>query len=113
MEARNILGNTNESSLFDIEVQNVMEGMLPCHAKTLKGLPYDNALTFVNFILSLNTEIIPSSNYRRNIIRTLCLLSKFHDNDKKFENMTRRDIFDFLDSYRKLEAADPLHKWNT
>ena len=111
MEAQNILGTINESAFFDIEVQKVTEGMLPCHAKSLKGLPYDNALTVVNFILSLITEINPSSNYRRDIIRTLCLLSKFHDNDKKFENMTRRDILDFLDSYRKPEAADPLHKW--
>lgn len=64
MEAQNILGNINESALFEIKVQNVTEGMLPCHAKTLKSLPYDNALSVVNLIMSLNTEINPSSNYR-------------------------------------------------
>ena len=69
--------------VFDIKVQNVTEGMLPCHARTLKELPYDNSLTIVNFIMSLNTEINPSSNYRRDIIRMLCLLSKFYDNDKE------------------------------
>jgi hypothetical protein len=113
IEAQNILENTNESSLFDIEVQNVAEGKLPCYGRTLKESAYDNSLTIVNFIMSLNTEIIPSSNYRRDIIKTLCLLSKFHENDYKFENMSRRDILDFLDCYRKPEAADPLHKSNT
>jgi integrase/recombinase XerD len=111
MDARNILGNNNESALFDIKVQNVMEGTLPCYAKTLRELPYDNAMTIVNFIMSLNTEINPSSNYRRDNVRMLCLLSKFYDNEKKFQNMCRQDILNFLDSYRKPEAVDPFHKW--
>lgn len=85
--------------------------MLPCYAKTLKELPYENALTIVNFVTALNTEINPSSSYRRDIINVLCRLSKFFDNEKKFENMTRQNILEFLDSYRKPESADPLHKW--
>jgi hypothetical protein len=30
---------------------------------------------------------------------------------KTFHDITRQDIIDFLDSYRKPESVDPLHKW--
>ena len=38
MKAENILGDDNESAVFDIKVQNVTEGMLPCYARTLKRI---------------------------------------------------------------------------
>ncbi|HZD81402.1 MAG TPA: site-specific integrase, partial [Nitrososphaeraceae archaeon] len=39
---------------------------------------------------------------------------KFHndgDDNKLFKQMSRDDILSYLDSLRKSEAADPLHKW--
>jgi integrase/recombinase XerD len=41
------------------------------------------------------------------------LLSKFsqRNNDKPFEQMTRQDVIAYLDSFRKPEPFDPLHKW--
>jgi hypothetical protein len=77
----------NDDALFDIKVNNVTEGMIPYFAKTLKELPYENALTIINFIMSLNTEINPSTNYRTTIIDVLCKLTRFHTNskEKKFQ----------------------------
>jgi hypothetical protein len=49
----------NDDALFYIRVNNVTEGMIPYFAKTLKGLPYENSLTIINFVMSLNTEITP------------------------------------------------------
>jgi integrase/recombinase XerD len=103
----------NDDALFDIKVNNVTEGMIPYFVKTLKGLPYENSLMIANFVMSLNTEINPSTNYRTTIIDTLCKLSKFHTdvNERSFQNFNRQDLVNFLDSYRKPEASDPFHKW--
>lgn len=112
MKTRNVLkSKQNDDALFDMKVNNVTERMIPYFAKTLKELPYENSLTIVNFVMSLNTEINPSTNYRTTIIDVLCKLSKFHNNEKNFKDMKRQDVLDFLDSYRKPEASDPLHKW--
>lgn len=87
----------NNDALFDVKVNNVTEGMIPYFVKTLKGLPYEHSLTIVNFVMSLNTEINPSTNYRTTIIDVLCKLSKFHTNaeERNFKNLNRQDVVDF------------------
>jgi hypothetical protein len=35
---------------------------------------------------------------------------EFH-RDKPFSDVTRQDVIDFLDGFRKSESADPLHRW--
>ena len=99
----------NQDALFDMRVDTITEGMIPYYTKTLKKLPYVNAQAIVNFVMALNTEINPSKNYRKSIVAVLCRLSKY--NGKNYNDMTRQDILDFLDSFRKPEASDPLHKW--
>lgn len=56
------------------------------------------------------TEINPSINYRKINGNTLNKLSSFHK-DKPFANMKREDIISYLNSLRKSEDIDPLHKW--
>lgn len=58
----------------------------------------------------MKTEASISSTYRRNILSSLKLLSEFLDN-KPFIDMTREDIVSYLDSLRKPEHEDVLHKW--
>jgi hypothetical protein len=73
-----------------------------------------NALTICDYIFSLRSEINPSDNYRRDVIKLLCNLSMFffNKNDaKSFKELTREDLLSFLDSHRKPESIDPLHKW--
>ena len=53
--------------------------MIPYYAKTLKKLPYANAQAIVNFVMTLNTEINPSKNYRKSIVDVLCRLSKYEE----------------------------------
>jgi integrase/recombinase XerD len=69
-----------------------------------------NALIISDYIIAMKTEINPSDNYRGGNIRILYMFSKYHNN-KCFKTMTREDIISFLDSYRRPDAADPLHKW--
>ena len=63
-----------------------------------------------DYIASMQTEINPSDHYKKHVI---ILLSKFsqRNNDKPFEQMTRQDVIAYLDSFRKPETFDPLHKW--
>jgi hypothetical protein len=58
----------------------------------------------------MNSEINPADNYRRDNIILLIRFSKFHHN-KAFKQIVREDVLSFLDSLRKPEAADPLHRW--
>jgi hypothetical protein len=99
----------NGDALFDMRVDTITDGMIPYYTKTLKKLPYENAKAIVNFVMALNTEINPSKNYRKTIVDLLCRLSKY--DGKNFNDMTRQDILDFLDSYRKPDASDaPMEK---
>src|SRR5919206_710523 len=71
----------------------------------------ENALTICDYMSSLRSEINPSDNYRRDNIIMLCDLSIFFSNAKSFKEITRKDLLSFLDSHRKPEDVDPLHKW--
>jgi integrase/recombinase XerD len=73
----------------------------------------ENALTICDYMSSLRSEINPSDNYRRDNIILLCDLSIFFNNKnaKIFKEITREDLLSFLDSFRKAESVDPLHKW--
>ena len=75
----------------------------------LSGLSLENALTIVNYVLTQKTEVNIADTYRLNIISTLIVLSKFL-NHKPFKDMTEDDILLYLDSLRKPEASDTLHK---
>jgi len=41
----------------------------------------------------------------------LCNFLIFFENHKSFKEITREDLLCFLDSFRKIESVDPLHKW--
>ncbi|MDQ6668636.1 MAG: site-specific integrase [Thermoproteota archaeon] len=61
--------------------------------------------------MSMKIEINLADYYRRDIIVILSKVSMFFSNQKTFKSMTREDILAFLDSFRKIESVDPMHKW--
>ena len=71
----------------------------------------EHVLTICDYISSLKSEINPSDYYRRDVIILLCNFLIFFQNDKSFKDITREDLLSFLDSFRKIESVDPLHKW--
>src|SRR6266496_1092018 len=71
----------------------------------------EHVLTICDYISSLKSEINPSDYYRRDVIILLCNFLIFFENDKSFNDITREDLLSFLDSFRKIESVDPLHKW--
>jgi hypothetical protein len=59
---------------------------------------------------AMKVEINLSDHYRKDLIGLLTQFSKFN-NDRNFKDITHSDIIAFLDTHRKTETADPLHKW--
>jgi hypothetical protein len=58
----------------------------------------------------MTTETNLSDRFRKDLIYFLCTFSNNSDN-KSFKSITRQDILRFLDSFRRHETSDPLHKW--
>jgi integrase len=60
-------------------------------------------------------EVNSATNYRRDIIEAITRFAAYNmsgkNKDKKFKDMTRDDVISFLESFRKSETVDPLHKW--
>jgi hypothetical protein len=96
-------------ALFDRKVDLITSDLQSRFTKILKEMSRENAFVICDYILAMNTDINPSSNYRQTTIQLLIQLSKFLS--KPFDLITREDILRFLDSLRKPESLDPLHKW--
>jgi hypothetical protein len=107
----NYSSQAERNPLFDQKLDIATEGLEPYYLEHLKTrLSKENALTIANYILSMKVETNLSVNHKRGIITSLKLLSEFLGS-KPFKKMTREDIVLFLDTHRKPENADPLHKW--
>jgi integrase/recombinase XerD len=100
-----------EDLYYERKINLITEGLEPLYAKALESIPNENALAIVDFIFNTKTEVNLSDNHKRNYISVLAKLSKFYHNKKSFKEMNREDVLLFLDSYRKPENSDPLHKW--
>lgn len=103
--------NEEENPLFEQRLNNALDGLESYYYDHLKNrLSRSNAFTIVNYILAMKVETNLSTNYRRETIMSLKLISQFLDN-KLFKEVTRDDILSFLESIRKPESKDPTHKW--
>jgi hypothetical protein len=96
--------------ILERKLQNITDGIRPAFLNMLYTLSEVNASIIAEYISTMKTEINLSSNYKQDTIMALCRLSKHCDN-KPFKSLQRENILDFLDSFRKPEASDPLHKW--
>jgi integrase/recombinase XerD len=97
----------------------------------------ENVLTICDYITALINETNLVPQYKRSQIQILCYLAEYyynnHNNNKKkkhqqsqqqqgkqnndnkklflFSEMTRDDIISYLNTLRKPENIDPMHKW--
>src|SRR5574341_901741 len=103
-----------ESLDLDLDIERKIdiatEGLQNHLKHKLQSIHFQQAFTITKYIVSMRSETNLSDNYRRLVIIVLSGLSKYHNN-KPFSQMTKNDILAFLDSFRRPEAADPLHKW--
>jgi hypothetical protein len=81
----------------------------------LNKIPNEDALVIMDYVISVMTEVNPSDNYRIDIIKILSKFVIFCRFDcrlsKPLNQLGRQVILAFLDSFRKPEASDPLHRW--
>jgi hypothetical protein len=70
----------------------------------------NNADVLAQFIISNRQERNVASNTIMMYIDGIVYLENYHKH-KDLNKMDRNDITSFLDSYRKPETVDPLHKW--
>jgi integrase len=105
--------NKSKSEEFSIpwEIEEATAGLTNgFKAMILRLRNQDNALIIAKYVLSMKNEVNLSDNYRCSLIRSLTYLSKFHET-KPFKQITRDDFISFLNTFRKPEPIDPLHKW--
>ena len=101
----------NRRSLFlDRKIDDTAAGLPASYSRLLYSIPVENTVHIIQYILSMKTEVNLSDHYRRDLIVVLIRFSKYNNN-KSFKDITRNDIVAFLESFRKPETADPLHKW--
>ena len=98
------------SSLLQRRIEEISAGLQKSIGDKLLSISEYNADTIAEYITTMKSEVNLSDNYRRDQIEFLSKLSKYNNN-KPFKDITRVDVIAFLDSFRKTEAQDPMHKW--
>ena len=106
--------NNNQSTIqktrLDNKIESVTTDLQDYYVRLLKKQQSQNAEKIADYILAMNIEVNPSIHHRTNQIRTLSYLSKFHK-QKSFSKLTKDDVLQYLNSSRRTEELDPLHKW--
>ena len=103
--------------IFDRKLEVVTAGLTKEYSNLLEKIPREDTLTVMDYMISLNAEVSPSLNYRKDIIKCLtrfiafCRSNSYISNVQNLKQLERKDVLEFLDSLRKSEAADSLHKW--
>jgi CBS domain-containing protein len=100
--------------LLDTKIEDVASGLIPYYSNLLHEVSLsnkENALTIISYIHAIGAETNLSDNYRMDLIRLLSRFSTYFNNRLSFKEITRDNLLAFLDSFRKPESIDSLHKW--
>jgi integrase len=100
----------NAAASLDKDIEDVCAGLQPQYSKYLHNAMDRSVFIIINYINAMRTEVNLSDNYRKDIIKLLCIFSKFNKN-KPFNVVTKTDILTFLNSFRRDEATDQMHSW--
>ena len=96
---------------FDRKIESVIEGVQLYISNYFKILGIINGTILADYIIAARSESNISDNYKKEIIKDLFKLSEFFNHEKPFKEITRDDLLLYLNSLRKPEPLDPLHKW--
>lgn len=96
---------------FDRKLDIITAGAKPfVKEHLLNRISKKNCQIIIDYVLAMQTEVSPRDEYRINVIVKLKRFAEVNE-PKTFREITRQDVVNFLDSYRKSETVDPLHKW--
>ncbi len=104
------INGERDDIIFERKMDDITSGLQPEYSRLLHDISEENALTIGNYIQALRMEVNPSDHYRGDVIKLLCTFSKFNNNHP-FSAISRDDIISYLESYRKPETLDPMHRW--
>jgi hypothetical protein len=108
--SKSVLSHHAEVVEIDSRLRTITRGLNNEILNGFGSLSNENLATIVEYISAMITETNPSDNYRKDNIRSICLFSRYNKN-KPFRSITRDEVISFLNSRRKPESSDPLHKW--
>jgi hypothetical protein len=100
----------NNSPLLERKIEEIGAGIPASYSLHLRSAGQNNVKVIINYIVTMKSEVNLSDHYRRDLIEVLSKFSKYNNN-KPFKDLTRSDVIAFLDTYRRTETQDPLHKW--
>src|SRR5919197_339449 len=106
--------NNDNDPLLDSKIEDVASGLIPYYSTVLHKVSLsnkENVLSIISYINAMRTEVNLSDSYRTDLIRLLSTFSNYFQNKLFFKQITRDNLLAFLDSFRKPESVDPLHKW--
>jgi integrase/recombinase XerD len=96
---------------FQNKLQSAVEGLNPYFHKLLSELPKQNSTYIIDYVVNdLKRGNNASVNYVRINIYAIVDLAK-HYGKQDLRNVTREDVLSYLDSLKKTETHDPMHKW--
>jgi integrase/recombinase XerD len=100
------------STLLEQKIKNATEGFIDYYISLLRKQSLESNIEIIcDYILTMNAEVNPSRDHKKNQLQVLCYLSEFCGNQTPFIKMTRNTILSYLDSLRKPEESDPYHRW--
>jgi integrase/recombinase XerD len=110
-EKNNTVDHETLIDLLYKKIDLVTEGLNRYLRKQLKKqVSVENSAVISDYALIQKAEMNLSENYRSTTFSELIVFCKALRN-KPFFKITRDDILSYLDSLRKPESIDPLHKW--
>jgi integrase/recombinase XerD len=105
-----VLRNKDQIDLIE-SINHITNGLPRFACKQLtQQISTENAVTIIEFIKCQKTESNLSDGTKNLVIRSLMYLVKYCKN-KNFKQLIRADILNYLDSLRKSEETDPIHRW--
>jgi hypothetical protein len=99
------------STKFEGKLQLALEGLNPSIRRSLLRISKRNSAYIIDYIINeLKRENNASLNYARmNIYAIMDLVKHCKKSDMRI--ITREDVLSYLDSLKKTETQDPMHKW--
>jgi hypothetical protein len=102
---------TRLSPALERKWEDITAGIKLVYLRVLRTISHENASTIADYILAMKTETNLSDHYRHDNIVALCRFSKYCSNAPFKVAIKRDNVISFLESFRRPENADPLHKW--
>lgn len=96
---------------FEGKLQLALEWLNPSIRRSLLGISERNSIYIIDFVINeWRKENNASLNYvRMNVYAIVDLVN--HCKKSDLRKFTRENVISYLDSLKKTETQDPMHKW--